>query len=311
MSTEIFNRLKKNHKKLISWSKQAQVEAFRLYDKDIPSYPYQIDHYGEEHLIVYDKGKRLHDAQDEQIADTHKEETLSALKELFPKATVFFKERKVIKERQEQYQRKSYIPKRFQVREGKLLFWVDLENYLDTGLFLDHRPLRTLLTKQSQGKRVLNLFAYTGSLSVAAAVGGGVCTTIDMSNTYLDWALENFKLNQLDGSQHQFIKADILQWLAEETSEQFDTIILDPPTFSNSKSMEQSLDTQRDHSFIIKACMKRLSSGGVLYFSTNYHHFKLDPSLEDQYRISDISKKMLPKDFSAKTKRFCYSIQSP
>ena len=197
------------------------------------------------------------------------------------------------------------------VTEGEAQLKVNLYDYLDTGLFLDHRPLRLSFAKLKPGTRFLNCFCYTGSASVHAALAGALTTNVDLSNTYLCWAEDNFKLNQLDTSRHQFIQYDCREWL-RMTRDHFDVIFLDPPSFSNSKRMTDTLDIQRDHGLLITAAMRLLNPGGVLYFSTNFRQFKLDPELSEKYAVQDISAQTIDQDFKRNTKiHYCYKIMMP
>jgi 23S rRNA (guanine2445-N2)-methyltransferase / 23S rRNA (guanine2069-N7)-methyltransferase len=189
---------------------------------------------------------------------------------------------------------------------------VNFDDYLDTGLFLDHRPIRLLIQKQAQGKRFLNLFAYTGSATVHAAVGGAsVTTTVDMSNTYLQWAKDNLALNTTTG-RHEFIQANCVQWLASEAkrqSRQYDLIFLDPPTFSNSKRMEDVFDIQLDYIALIEHASKLLTPTGTLYFSTNFRRFKFDLTQFSGLNIADITAKTIPEDFARDQKiHYCWQI---
>ena len=180
--------------------------------------------------------------------------------------------------------------------EGSAKLMVNLYDYLDTGLFLDHRPLRLRFDKLDKGTRFLNCFCYTATASVHAALAGALTTNVDLSNTYLSWAEDNFRLNQLDVSRHQFIQYDCLEWL-NVTTDRFDVIFLDPPSFSNSKRMTNTLDIQRDHESLISAAMKLLSPKGTLYFSTNFRQFKLSPVIGDDYDVRDISAETIDLDF--------------
>lgn len=298
-SLTLKNRILKNQKKLKSYLTKGGIEAYRLYNKDIPEYPYLIDIYGE-HAVVYEQGKKLGD-EDQEKRISHQNDIEAVLTEIFaiPSSRQHFK----IREKQkgnEQY--RVLDPKSedfFVVNEPPFKFLVNLERYLDTGLFLDHRPLRQFLKDNSAGKKVLNLFCYTGSLSVAAAVGGGTVTSVDMSATYLDWAYENFKLNKLDPKAHVFYQADVLKELLvrKENNEKFDIIILDPPSFSNSKRMEDDLDIERDHPLLVRDCMNLLADGGTLYFSTNKRKFQLHSIITTQYKVKEISQWTIPQDF--------------
>lgn len=297
--TALKNRLLKNQKKLKSYLSKNQIEAYRLYNKDIPEYPYLIDIYGK-HAVIYEQGKRLNE-DDQALRELHQKNIEQAIFEVLniEPSLQHFK----IREKQkgnEQY--RALDPKSddfFVINEPPFKFLVNLERYLDTGLFLDHRPLRQHLLTNSQGKKVLNLFCYTGSLSVAAAKGGGTVTSIDMSNTYLDWAFENFLINDLNPKEHVFYQADVLKELLvrKENQEQFDLIILDPPSFSNSKRMEEDLDIERDHPLLIRDTMALLSPGGTLIFSTNKRKFELHDIISQHYKVKEISQWSIPQDF--------------
>lgn len=298
-SQTLKNRLVKNQKKLKSFLTKGGIEAYRLYNKDIPEYPYLIDIYAH-HAVIYEQGKKLLD-EDQIKREQHQRDIEAVLQETFsiPPHQQHFKTR----ERQkgnEQYRPTSQGADEYMtVHEPPFKFLVNLDRYLDTGLFLDHRPLRQFLANNCQGKTVLNLFCYTGSLSVAAAKGGAHVTSIDMSATYLDWAYENFKLNDLDPKEHVFYQADVLKELPlrKEQKERYDIILLDPPSFSNSKRMEEDLDIERDHPLMIRDCMNLLKPEGSLYFSTNKRKFTLHSIVESQYNVKEISQWTIPQDF--------------
>ncbi|MEQ1559596.1 MAG: class I SAM-dependent methyltransferase, partial [Methyloglobulus sp.] len=213
----------------------------------------------------------------------------------------------------EQYQKLADNRHFHVVEENGCRLQVNFEDYLDTGLFLDHRPVRLMIQQQAQGKRFLNLFAYTGSATVHAAVGGAkATTTVDMSKTYLDWAKANLALNKTDG-QHEFIQADCLEWLATEAAQayprQYDLIFLDPPTFSNSKRMTDVFDIQQDHVQLIQQAATLLATNGVLYFSTNFRRFSLDKQALSMLKIENITAKTIPEDFSRDPKiHYCWRI---
>ncbi len=202
------------------------------------------------------------------------------------------------------------------IEEGGLFFQVDLEHHFDTGLFLDQRLTRALIRERATGARFLNLFCYTATASVYAAAGRAQSTvSVDLSNTYLEWAAENFRLNQIALTRHQFVRADCRRWLKEalqaRSSREFDLIYLDPPTFSNSKRMQGVLDIQRDHTGLIEDCMQLLSAEGLLVFSTNAQRFRLDPAVESRWRVIDLSKQTLPFDFVRNPNiHRCYEIRS-
>lgn len=310
-SQPIKNRLQKNLKKLKSYIQKNGLEAYRIYNKDIPEYPYQIDIYGAD-AVIYEQGKKLSD-EDEPKRVQHQKDIELAIQETFSISP----ERQHFKIRQKQKGNEQYKPLApgstdyFTVNEPPFKFWVNLERYLDTGLFLDHRPLRQHLVSNSKGKKVLNLFCYTASLSVAAAKGGAMVTSIDMSRTYLDWGMENFVLNELDPTDHRFIQADVLKELVLmiESGVKFDTILLDPPSFSNSKRMEDDLDIERDHPIMIRDCMKLLRDDGILYFSTNKRKMELHRIISSQYECKEISQWTIPQDFHHSNIHQAYTIK--
>ena len=298
-SVVLKNRLLKNQKKLKSYLTKGGIEAYRLYNKDIPEYPYLIDIYGN-HAVIYEQGKKLGE-EDQPKRVLHQKQIEEVLHEAFNIET----SKQHFKIREKQKGNEQYRPLSpdssdyFVVNEPPFKFWVNLERYLDTGLFLDHRPLRQHLKDNCQGKSVLNLFCYTGSLSVAAAIGGGKVTSVDMSATYLDWAIENFKLNNLNPKDHIFFQADVLKDLLvrKEQNQKFDIIILDPPSFSNSKRMDEDLDIERDHPLLIRDCMNLLNDDGTLFFSTNKRKFELHSIIGTQYAVKVISQWTIPMDF--------------
>ncbi len=287
------NRLKKNLKKLKSWIKSQESNAFRLYDRDIPEIPYIVDIY-DKCAVVYERGKK---EAPEDLREKNTHDIEDSLSELLQIEQIFFKQR-VQQKGKHQYQRQKWRPQKeiFSISENSALFEVNLKDYLDTGLFLDHRPLRKMVKETSSNKAVLNLFSYTCSISIMAALGGARVTSVDLSNTYLEWGMRNFKLNGIPAGEHRFVKADILDYIKEE-KDKFDIIILDPPSFSNSKSMDKTLDIQRDHETLISDCMDRLSTNGILYFSTNKRDFKLSAEIQAKYQIQDITQKSIPIDY--------------
>lgn len=301
----IKNRLEKNYKKLKPWADRVGIEAFRLYDRDIPEYPFIVDVY-KDHFLIYDKS----DSRDKD--KNHLPHVVEALEGLFnaDESKIIIKKR----ERQEglsQYEKIAAKEETFVVKESQGLFKVNLHDYLDTGLFLDHRPMRQKIFKTVKDKNVLNLFCYTGSVSVFAALGGGRTTSVDMSQTYLRWAQDNFELNKLDLNQHQFINANVLEWLDENRNQQnFDVIFLDPPTFSNSKKMQDAFEVEKDQDFLVDCCMSMLRPEGVLYFSNNKRKFKLSENLAAKYQVRDISEESIPQDFHDKKIHVCFEIKN-
>ncbi len=268
------NRLKKNTKSLKGWLKSNQIDCYRLYDADIPEYNVAIDIYGD-YLVIqeYAAPKTI----DEQKAKKRLQEVLYWA----PKVLQVPTDKVILKTRakqtgKNQYQRVDKSKQSITINEHGALFKINLWDYLDTGLFLDHRKTRQIVAKKSKNKSLLNLFAYTGSVSVQAALhGASSITTVDMSNTYLNWAQDNFDLNKLNGHKYQFIQADCLDWLKKNTTA-FDIVFIDPPTFSNSKRMEDSFDVQRDHVALITDALKSLAAGGEIFFTNNKRNFKMD-----------------------------------
>jgi 23S rRNA (guanine2445-N2)-methyltransferase / 23S rRNA (guanine2069-N7)-methyltransferase len=215
----------------------------------------------------------------------------------------------VVKQRQQQ-KKLNQAGKTMVVSEGRAQLQVNLYDYLDTGLFLDHRPLRLRFSALPKGTRFLNCFCYTASASVHAALAGAWTTNVDLSNTYLKWAEDNFRLNRLDVSRHQFIQYDCMEWL-KVTNDRFDVIFLDPPSFSNSKRMESTLDIQRDHEILINMAMKLLNPDGMLYFSTNARQFKLSEAVSSQYQVQNISAETIDQDFKRNQRiHQCFVIQT-
>ena len=223
---------------------------------------------------------------------------------------IFIKQRQRKQGRQGQYEKVDSSKNEFVVEENGLQFRVNLSDYLDTGLFLDHRITRQMVRGKSDGKRALNLFCYTGSFSVYAAAGGASSvTSVDLSKTYLQWAKDNMQLNGFTNpSKYTFIAADVMQYLDKLSPNQFDRVILDPPTFSNSKRMKDFLDIQRDHVFLIEQCLQAMKPGGLLYFSTNFRKFKLESDQINAAEIKDITRQTTPFDFEGKLFRYCYLI---
>ncbi|MFD2438007.1 bifunctional 23S rRNA (guanine(2069)-N(7))-methyltransferase RlmK/23S rRNA (guanine(2445)-N(2))-methyltransferase RlmL [Modicisalibacter luteus] len=302
------NRLEKNRKRLRKWLKQSGETCYRVYDADMPEYALAVDVYGDRvHVQEYAPPRSINPAQAQRrLMDAL--EVLPGVLGVRPEL-VYFKQR----ERQAgkaQYEKRDSSGERFQVREGKALLWVNLQDYLDTGLFLDHRPVRRLLGQMAEGKRFLNLFCYTGTATVQAALGGASdSVSVDLSNTYLEWARDNLSLNRLDPSRHRVIRDDCLRWL-ETAGSEFDLIFLDPPTFSNSKRMEGTLDIQRDHARLVNLAMARLAPGGTLVFSNNQRRFQLDEALIQRYAMEDITSRTFDPDFQRRLNlHHCFLIR--
>lgn len=292
------NRLKKNRKTLKGWLKSNEIECYRLYDADIPEYNVAIDIYGD-YLVIQEY------APPKTIDSDKATKRLQEVIYWAPKVLEIPTDKVVLKTRAKQkgsnqYQRVDKSKQSIKINEHGALFKINLWDYLDTGLFLDHRKTRQIIAKKAKNKSLLNLFAYTGSVSVQAALhGASSITTVDMSNTYLNWAQDNFALNKLNGHKYQFIQADCLEWLKKNTNK-YDLIFIDPPTFSNSKRMEDSFDVQRDHIPLLTDALASLNDGGEIFFTNNKRNFKIDfEALEElglqATNMSDITR---DKDFA-------------
>ncbi len=303
------NRLTKVFRHVAKQAKRLGVSCYRVYDHDLPEFPFCIEFYGEK-LYVAEYKRRHNMTEDEH--DMWMEESLGVIMEVLAvgKENIFLKLRQRKPGRLGQYQKYDEVQHEFVVEENGLQFIVNMSDYLDTGLFLDHRVTRQMVKEQSKGKKVLNLFAYTGSFSVYAAAGGAdEVVTADLSKTYLNWAERNLQQNGFtDKKKYQFIHADVVQYLKTIPAGYFDLIIMDPPTFSNSKRMDDFLDIQRDHVNLINDCLAALKPGGILYFSTNFRKFILDKEKIKATAIKDITKATTPFDFEGKLFRWCFSI---
>jgi len=290
------NRLRKNLKTLGKWAQQQGLQCYRLYDADMPEYAFAIDVYGNHvHMQEYKAPASVSD-EDAALRRRQAYQAVTQVLQLPPKQISL-----KVRERQrgaEQYRPAPVQGEDFVVQEGPAKYLVNLERYLDTGLFLDHRPIRKYIYEHARNTHFLNLFCYTGSVTVQAALGGARRSiSVDMSKTYLSWAERNFELNGISTTQHELVPMDCLRFL-KQCRQKFDLIFLDPPTFSNSKSTDNVLDIQRDHKELIDLCMQSLSSQGLLIFSTNHRRFKLDESLTESYQLEDYSKQTIDKDFA-------------
>jgi 23S rRNA (cytosine1962-C5)-methyltransferase len=274
----------------------------------MPEFPFCIDIYGDKTYVA--EYKRNHKLNDEDHKNWIRYCVNIISEQLtIPISNIFIKERRVIEERTDQYKKLAGDKEEFVVYENGYKFYVNLRDYLDTGLFLDHRITRKIVGDWSEGKNVCNLFAYTASFSVYAAMNGASrVDTVDLSNTYIDWSKRNFYLNDLEKGNYNFFAQDVLQWLPKQISNQYDIIVCDPPTFSNSKKMSGILDTQKDHVKIINECLRLLKQNGRLIFSTNYSKFKLDAENIMSDKIKDITKATTPFDFENKLDRWCFLI---
>jgi 23S rRNA (guanine2445-N2)-methyltransferase / 23S rRNA (guanine2069-N7)-methyltransferase len=303
------NRLNKNRKHLSKWLQREAIHCYRLYDADIPEYAVAVDVYETVaprhtrwvHVQEYEAPKNI----DPQKSQHRLNEALQVIPPVLDVSAeqVYLKVRRQQKG-SAQYEKLATQQKFHEVLEGGHRFLVNFSDYLDTGLFLDHRITRSMLSELASGRRFLNLFAYTGSGTVYAAAGGATATTtVDMSNTYIDWAGRNMKLNGFASKQHEYIQANCLEWLDKAAGTcQYGLIFLDPPSFSTSKRMQGTFDVQRDHVTLLKKTLRLLGPGGILIFSNNLRSFKLDYEALSGFTIRDISKATLPKDFERNRK---------
>lgn len=294
------NRLRKNLRHFGRWASRQHIRAYRLYDADLHEYNVAVDVYeSDERRFVHVQEYQAPSSIDERTAARRLRHALAVIPLVLdvPPEQVYSK----VRQRQKnhgQYQKLAETREFHEVREGPCRFLVNFTDYLDTGLFLDHRQTRTMLREQAGNKRLLNLFGYTGTATVHAALGGAsASTTVDMSHTYCDWARRNFLLNNVDLKRHEIVQADVFKWLDEPRTTRYDLIFLDPPTFSRSKRMEDTLDIQRDHATLIRKTMRLLAPHGTLIFSTNYQRFKLDRAALDDLAIDEITRRTIPKDF--------------
>lgn len=304
------NRLTRVYRHLNKQAKRLKVSCWRVYDHDLPEFPFCIEFYGDKLCVA--EYKRRHRMTEEEH-DEWMQQGLNVINDVLsvPQENIFLKLRQRKPGRMGQYQKFAEAQHELIVEENGLKFIVNLVDYLDTGLFLDHRMTREMVREQSEGKKVLNLFAYTGSFSVYAAAGGAEeIISVDLSKTYLNWAERNMKENGFtDGTKCKFIHADVKQYLKTISPSYSDLIIMDPPTFSNSKRMEDFLDIQRDHVELINDCIAGLKPGGILYFSTNFRKFVLDKEKINAKEIKDITKASTAFDFEGRLFRWCYSIK--
>jgi 23S rRNA (guanine2445-N2)-methyltransferase / 23S rRNA (guanine2069-N7)-methyltransferase len=310
------NRLKKNLKNLANWKNKNRIDCYRIYDADLPEYAAAIDLYHDQdgqswvNVQEYEPPLNIDPAKANQRLTWLMAELPNAL--ALPKDHLFLKIRRKQKQL-DQYEKLGDQGRFHTIEEHGCKLLVNFTDYLDTGLFLDHRPIRWLIQQQAKDKRFLNLFAYTGSATVHAAVGGAkATTTVDMSRTYLDWAKKNLALNPTAG-EHEFIQADCLEWLEKEADHpyprQYDLIFLDPPTFSNSKRMEENFDIQTDHVTLINRALRLLSKTGILYFSTNFRRFKLEQQALSSFKVENISAQTIPPDFTRNPRiHYCWKI---
>jgi len=305
---EFGNRLIKNLKKYMKWAEREGISCFRVYDRDLPDYNISVDLYGKwVHIHEYSPPGSIK----KELAEERLKSSVRQVKEILGLRSnrVFLKTRQRQRGKS-QYQKKDSRKKLYEVREGSCYYLVNFTDYLDTGLFLDHRPLRQRIFSEAKGRRFLNLFGYTGSATVQAGVGGCAgSTTVDLSHTYTGWTRMNLALNGLSEERHKVVQGDCMAWLRECRS-LFDLIFVDPPTFSNTRKERRVFDIQQDHVQLIKLAMFRLEKSGVLFFSTNYRKFVLDPRLKELFAVRDISAKTVPYDFSRNKKiHKCWEVR--
>ncbi len=305
MREAFLNRLKKNYSHRSKWARKNNIDAYRLYHHDIPEYPFIVDCYGP-YFVVWNK------------LDPERDQALLAKVEILKveiidifalnESDLIWKERKVQK-RDDRYHKISRKDEFIEITEGERRYLCNLWDYVDTGLFLDMRTQRDLIEKQLRPKKMLNLFSYTCSVGVAAALSGAKTTNVDLSHTYLDWGMENYRLNGLNPGEHQFLAGSCLDFISEKPNERFDLIFLDPPTFSNSKRMQSDFDIVKDHEQLITETTKWLTKDGLLLFSTNKKKFKLSHKVMESFQVRETSSQSIPQDFKNSSIHKSYQIK--
>jgi len=296
-SSAFINCIRNSYRHVRKWAKRTETNCFRLYDRQLYHYPLAIDYYAGRYCIHYFSPNRETDEAPQALV----EEVEKALLLLFraDPQSIYWRSR-IRRKKVEQYEKTGESQEFFTVLEYGVKFKVNLTDYLDTGLFLDHRETRKLVASFCKEKRLLNLFAYTCSFSVHAAMQGATFTkSVDMSNTYTAWGRENFILNQLGAKNHEIVRADCLKFLDAEIASKrdYDVIVIDPPTISRSKKMDQMFDIQVDYVMLLTKALKLLQPGGILFFSTNSRKFVFDESHFPDRTIKEITQKTLPIDF--------------
>jgi 23S rRNA (cytosine1962-C5)-methyltransferase len=294
----LLNRIRKNYRHVRKWAKRTKTDCFRIYDRDIKEYPVAIDYYAGKLCIHYFS----YDREEEEPREDIKQEVDLALTTLFGQVPMYWRTR-IRRKKLEQYEKIDRAKEFFTVREYGVQFRVNLQDYLDTGLFLDHRESRQWVASIAEGKRLLNLFAYTCSFSLHAAIAGACYTkSVDLSKTYTLWGRENFLLNAIPLENHDIVVADCMQFLDSEVRSRakYDIIVIDPPTLSRSKKMDGFFDIQVEYVTLISKALLLLAEKGVIFFSTNARKFIFDTSLFAPYRVEEISERTLPLDFHNK-----------
>ena len=303
------NRLAKVHKHLAKTARRQGISCFRLYDRDLPEFPLIIELYEDKVSVAEYLSSH---GMDDDAYDEWLERSVQCVGKVLnvPREDIFLRTRQRKTDRQSQYEKISIEKAEIVVKEDGLNFKVNLSDYLDTGLFLDHRITRHMVREESKDKDVLNLFCYTGSFSVYAAAGGAASvTSADLSKTYLKWAEDNMELNGIyDPAKHHYVHADVLQYLDDLKINSFDLVVMDPPTFSNSKRMKDFLDIQRDHVTLINKVLMAMKKDGVLYFSNNLRRFELNEPAIEASSIKNITAQTIPFDFQGKLQRHCFRI---
>ncbi len=312
MPTAFRNRLAKNARHFGRWAERQHLTAYRVYDRDVPDFPYVVERYGSRvHLVEYPRR-----AERAEGGERMRESVLQDVVEVLevPAEDIFTKTHLPKAWGSAQYPRLANSGEDFIVDEQGLRFWVNLVDRLDTGLFLDHRLTRARVRAEAQRKRVLNLFAYTGAFTVYAAAGGAESTTsVDLSNTYLDWTARNLELNALLSKKHLRLRADAVRWLADAATQsaRWDLVVFDPPPFSNSNAMRGTFDVQRDHLRLLRQALTLLAPSGKLYFSTNYRRFQLDARAFALGSFRELTPGILPADVQRKDALRCWEVQHP
>lgn len=304
------NRLLKVWKHYSRIAKKQNVFCYRFYDHDLPEFPFAIEWYdGVIHAAEYKRRHGMEEEEHRQWLQICRKSIASVLES--SEENIFIKIRQRKAGRQGQYEKFDTEKTERIVPEGGLNFIVNLTDYLDTGLFLDHRITRNMVREEAKGKRVLNLFCYTGSFSVYAAHGGAKSvTSVDLSKTYINWAKRNMQYNKLyDDSKHEFVQADVMEVIHELPPGSFDLIVCDPPTFSNSKRMEDIFDVQRDHVSLLKKLLRACTDEGKIYFSNNYRNFEIDRDALPATTVKNITGPTTPFDFQGRLHRACFLIQ--
>ena len=306
------NRLEKVYRHLSKQARRQGITCYRIYDHDIPEFPLRIERYEDWFYVAeYRRNHRMSDQSHRAWMEECQRIISTVTGVAKDKIILRLRQRMSHRDGESQYEKLDEEKQYLNVQEQGLQFRINLTDYLDTGLFLDHRITRRMVREKAKDKRVLNLFCYTGSFSVYAASGGaGEIVSVDLSRTYLTWATENMRLNALfDPARQQFVPADVKQYLDDLPHGRFDLVIMDPPTFSNSKRMKDFLDIQRDHPELIQKVLAAMSPGGELYFSTNFSRFQLEAAAIRGAEVKDITRATTSFDFQGKLSRFCFLIK--